>query len=143
MAAHDAVLTRPWADGEHAFRLPIKQLLELQEKCGAGPIKIFDRLQQRDWRVEDVRETIRLGLIGGGMAPHAALVLVSRYVDGCLIDNVAVAIDVLAASLMGPPGEETAGAGKQTAAEETDGSPPPPSTVSAPSSDSPPATLAT
>ncbi|GGA63879.1 gene transfer agent family protein [Pelagibacterium lentulum] len=34
-----------------------------------------------DWRVDDLRETIRLGLIGGGATPTDADVLMLRYFD--------------------------------------------------------------
>ncbi|MGU3495933.1 gene transfer agent family protein [Xanthobacteraceae bacterium A53D] len=144
MAAHDATITMPWADGTHAFRLPINQLLELQEKCNAGPVEIFDRLQLRTWRVQDVREVIRLGLIGGGKDTYASLALVSRYVDDRpLLESVPVAAQILAAALMGPAEEEGTSTGKPMAGEEAPGSPPPPSSVPAPSSDSPRETSAT
>ncbi|GHC61629.1 gene transfer agent family protein [Limoniibacter endophyticus] len=34
-----------------------------------------------DWRVDDIRETIRLGLIGGGTTPTDAYIAVARYID--------------------------------------------------------------
>ncbi len=63
-----------------------------------------------DWRVEDVRETIRLGLIGAGMTPTDAFVAVSRYVDQTekypLIDNVGIAAGILHHALTAPVGED-------------------------------------
>lgn len=70
-----------FGDGQYLFRLPVGQLRELQEKCACGPMPILQRLSSSAWRIDDVRETIRLGLIGGGMTPPAALKLVERYVD--------------------------------------------------------------
>ena len=63
--------------------------------------------------MDDLRETIRLGLIGGGMDPLDALVLVKRYVDDRpLMENVLPAWRILSAALMGPeddaPGKEAA-----------------------------------
>ena len=129
----DASLTMAWGDGEHRFRLAIGQLRELQEKCNAGPAEIFQRLLDRTWRVDDLREVLRLGLIGGGMKPAEALVLVKRYVDERpLLENVGPALQVLTAALVGP---EDIASGKvgAPATEETDGSPSAPSTAAEPS----------
>lgn len=96
-----------WADGKHLFRLAIGQLRELQEKTNAGPNELFNRLGEQTWRVDDIRETIRLGLIGGGAAPERALGLTGRYVDERpLLENVPVARAILLAALIGAP-EET------------------------------------
>lgn len=71
-----------WADGHYTFALPVKQLMELQEKCDAGPRWIRVCLENRaEKKIEYWRETIRLALIGGGMSPVAALKLVERYAD--------------------------------------------------------------
>lgn len=95
-------ITFEWADGEHTFRLAIGQLRELQDKCSAGPMEILDRLAGRTWRVDDVRETIRLGLMGGGKGASEALTFVKRYVDDApLTDNVHVAQAILLAALIG------------------------------------------
>ncbi|CDZ43195.1 Hypothetical protein NGAL_HAMBI1146_59680 [Neorhizobium galegae bv. officinalis] len=63
-----------------------------------------------DWRIEDVRETIRLGLIGGGASPTDAYIAVSTYVDQVerypLIDNVGVAAAILHHALTAPEGEK-------------------------------------
>ena len=102
-----------WADGTHAFRLAIGQLVELQEKTGVGPMALWRRLVESEWRVGDLRETIRLGLIGGGAAPSAALTLVRDYVEARpLVESVPVAIAILAAALYGAPDEPV---GKETA----------------------------
>lgn len=96
-----------WADGTYRFRLAIGQLRELQEKCNAGPPEIFDRLMKNTWRVDDVRETLRLGLIGGGTKPSDALVLVIRYVDSRpWMENVPAALGVIGAALVGDPNDQ-------------------------------------
>lgn len=104
--SRDAKITLDWADGTHDFRLGWKQLVELQEKCDAGPNLILQRLFDGAWRVQDISETIRVGLIGGGMKPADALKLVRTYVeDRPPMESVLVAQAVLGAGLMGAPDE--------------------------------------
>jgi hypothetical protein len=70
-----------WAGGEHEFKLTIGDLRALQEKTGRGPEEILARLAARTWHVDEAIETVRLGLIGGGMARDEAKRLVSLVVD--------------------------------------------------------------
>ena len=136
MAGFDARHTMVFGDGEYPFRLAIAQLLELQELTKAGPLELYDRLRGRDWRVQDIREPIRLGLIGAGMAPADAVRLVQRYVEQRpLLDSVPIAAIIVMRALAMP---EDLPAGKAEAATETDASPPPPSIEPAPFSDSDP-----
>lgn len=134
--SRDASLSLIWGDGEHRFRLPIGQLRELQEKTNAGPAEVLRRLTAGTWRVDDVRETIRLGLVGGGMTPESAYVLTVRYVDerpwG---QNVAPAQAILLAALVGAPDEPVGKADAPEAATEAnmDASPSEPSTGQGPS----------
>jgi len=134
MGTHDGAITRDWGDGTHVFRLPVSQLLELQDLCNAGPAEIYDRLLQHKWRYQDLRETIRLGLIGGGMGPQEALARIKRYVEPPqpLLDSVPVALEILGMALVGPAdagaGADDQPAGKAQAAAGHDGSPLPPST---------------
>lgn len=102
----DAFIPLDWADGTYAFRLGWGELAELQEKCDAGPYVILDRLQGRQWRIEDISNTIRLGLIGGGMEPVKALKLVRKYVEARPpVENLIYAVGILSAGLMGAPDE--------------------------------------
>ena len=71
--SRDASVTFDWADGTYKFRLPYGQIAELQEKTGCGPQFLLSRIIDGSWKVDDLRETIRLGLIGGGTEPIAAL----------------------------------------------------------------------
>ena len=103
----DGSTTLLWADGEHRFRLAIGQLRELQEKCDAGPGELLLRLTSHRWRVDDILQTIRLGLIGGGMSPTNALVLVKRYVeDRPWGENIVIAAQIIVAAVTGDPNEE-------------------------------------
>jgi hypothetical protein len=116
------------------FILPIGQLRELQAKCDAGPATILTRLLAKqaalaampepktpkdagilqmlsllggDWRVDDIRETVRLGLIGGGKTPSEAFILVSRYVDARPpMENLSLAAEILMVSLLGPEDDQ-------------------------------------
>jgi len=100
-----------WADMQgagsgrkHVFCLTIRCLEELQDKCNAGPQAIWQRLVDGTWKIADVRETLRLGLIGGEMKPIDAAKMVERYCDsGSLLENVIYARAVLQAALAGPP----------------------------------------
>lgn len=99
-----------WADGTHEFRLAVAQIEELQEKTSCGPYALLQRIASGTWMLGDVRETIRLGLIGGGMKPVDALRLVRDYVDERpLLESVAPARTILMAALMGAPDGEKPG----------------------------------
>jgi len=89
-----------FADGTHLFRLRIGELIELQEKCDAGPAHILMRLSSQAWHVNDVKETLRLGLIGGGKTAAQAHALIQRYVVGPTDDPVPLAPLVLTAELV-------------------------------------------
>lgn len=103
----DAMVTFDWADGTHSFRLAWGQLAELQEKCDAGPYVVLQRLHNGEWRIEDIINIIRLGLIGGGMEPAQALKLVRRYVEARPpMENLIPAQVILSAALTGAPEEK-------------------------------------
>lgn len=70
-----------WAGGEHDFALRIGELRALQQNCDAGPEEILNRLRLGRWRVDDVLEPIRLGLIGGGMERAEAGGLALKIAD--------------------------------------------------------------
>jgi hypothetical protein len=102
MSKRSAAVTLSWGDGDYVFRLGIRELHELQDKCNAGPNAIVTRIVRGDWRVEDLVETIRLGLIGGGLAPVAALKLTRLYAeDRPLMESILPAQAILMAALAG------------------------------------------
>lgn len=96
-----------FADGTYGFRLAIGELEELQEKTGVGPYALLRRLLANDWRVEDVTQTIRLGLIGDGVKPGDASKLVQRYVEqrSDWVSNSMIAQAIVSAALIGAPEE--------------------------------------
>ena len=98
----DASITLDWADGTYTFRLAWGQLMELQDQCDAGPYVVLNRLAGGTWKMQDVTQPIRLGLIGGGMTPPQALLLTRRYVeDRPPMENWATAYAVLSAGILG------------------------------------------
>lgn len=147
-----------FADGEYTFALKLPQLIELEEKCGFVDAKgnkrkkpvleIYAGLLQGRFvdesgtefgaphrgaaSITDIRETLRLGLIGGGeglvngtvikVSPLLAKSLVERYVDDRPVnESWPVASSVIAASVEGydppkkaePPVEAAAGMKKR------------------------------
>ena len=100
---------RVWAGGEHVFVLRLGELRALQERTQRGPDEIVARLANRTWWVDDALETVRLGLIGGGMdAGEARRVLASATETAPLTEFRALAFDVLCAALYPPVEEEEA-----------------------------------
>lgn len=96
----------PWADLEEVtFDLPLGAVRHLQEKTGAGPPVILSRLQQDQWRVDDYRETILQGLIGGKQfTKDQAGALVRKFVDDQpAAESLMTAQAVLMAFILGAP----------------------------------------
>ncbi len=111
--SRDAKITMTWADGDYVFRLGWGELEELQEACNAGPYVLLGRLYDESWRMADIAEAIRLGLIGGGMMPVDALKKVRAYVKKRPpMENLHFAQAILSAGVIGvedeKPGEDEA-----------------------------------
>lgn len=117
--SRSAEVTLDWADGTYKFALKIDQLVELQEKCEAGPwyvqwaleaalmARSLDMAPPKDASPAYVTETIRLGLIGGGMDAIEALKKVRAYAGpGQLNENIATAFAVIGVALQGAPEDE-------------------------------------
>lgn len=112
-----------WGDGPNKFFLGIEQLEELQAKTGVGPERLFARLGEGDWRVSDISETIRLGLIGAGLPPGNAYAKVKNYCYPArpLAEGIHPAMRIIAAALRGPEHDRVgkAPAGETSEATET------------------------
>jgi Phage tail tube protein, GTA-gp10 len=133
-----------WGDGEHKFNIAkLKCILELEEKCGTGIAEILKRVNDGVWRFNDIRETLRLGLIGAGMTPDKALTLINRYCDDRpWVENVLPVQAILFAAMFGIPQDdpltkkaETERAKEDPSMPTMEGSSVPSSTDSAPPSD--------
>lgn len=78
-----------WKGGEHSFALRIGELQALQDATGEGPGASLQRLylsmqsgpMMGGWKIADVVDTVRLGLIGGGMERTEATKIVRETVD--------------------------------------------------------------
>jgi hypothetical protein len=102
-----------WAGGEDSFCLAkVGLILDLEEKCKAGIAMILGRLGAGQWGLSDVRETIRLGLIGGGATPERAMSAIRNHVDeNPLSSSVLLAYEIIAAVLVGVPDDPVGKAG--------------------------------
>lgn len=105
-----------WGGEERLFRLPIGRIRAIQEKCDAGLPELLRRYITQAWMIDDVREVILQGLIGGGLDNQTATKAVLAYFDDTPIQpHVTVAQAIVAAAIVGvddedlgePEGEET------------------------------------
>ena len=126
-------ITLPFGPDERTFRLGIGQLRAIEERCDAGAPELLMRLGplvralrakltyrqiltaglMGTWRIDDVREVLLQGLIGGGMPPTEAGVMIRAYFDEKMsLDFAPLAFLVLEAAWTGPeddpPGEPLA-----------------------------------
>lgn len=92
-----------FGDGTYRMGLRYADVVELEKLLGdVGPLVILQRLGG-PWQMQDIREIIRLSLIGGGMQPTKALALVRVYVEARpALENLALAYRVLATAINGP-----------------------------------------
>jgi hypothetical protein len=99
-----------FGDGVHRFDIHahgFQFLIELQEKLNEGPMMTFRRLYGGSWRVEDIREVLRLSLVGGGMTPAEVNKLMVRYFERSpLAEHAALALSVLSAAIVGRKSED-------------------------------------
>jgi hypothetical protein len=73
------MIRRFFGEEEHPFALTPETIAELERKLNAGIAEIYGRVMGARFRFGDLVEIIRLGLIGGGMNPQAAMALVDTY----------------------------------------------------------------
>lgn len=122
MSAHGDV-TFDWGDGTYTFRLGLGEIRQLQEKTGLGPLALFNRIDSDNWMVDDLRETLRLGLVGFGMKDAKALALIkANFDERPKINAKEPAMRILHAFLLGAPEDPV---GKPQAAEHMNGQPAP------------------
>lgn len=108
--SRDASITLDFAGEERVFRLSIGRWRVVQEKCDAGPSELLRRYLTDSWRVDDLREVLRQGLIGGG-GPNADVgkidaLLRREFDDLPLLPFVPVCQAIVMASLVGAPDED-------------------------------------
>lgn len=100
-----------WVGGEHRFRLGIGQLRALQKNCDAGPEQIFNRIRLGNWRVDDLIEVLRLGLIGSGEMDQkeAGPFVANLFEKHPALAFKLTALAVLAAALLPLEGQDVEG----------------------------------
>lgn len=130
--SRDATIEILFAGDTRTFKLAIENILALEDSCDAGCAELLERLSTGRWRVRDVIEPIRLGLIGHGVEPRMAKRMVDETITpGRLSEHVLIAQAIIMTALVGDPREQV---GKDQAAtdptEATDAFPPPQSTAS-------------
>lgn len=111
----DGAITRDEWGEPVAFRLAIGECRQLQDAINRprvemgmpplGPTSLIRLLVAGDAWLHEVREVIRLGLIGAGMKHDRAMVLIKRHVEppGQWKEASALAALILGAALYGPP----------------------------------------
>lgn len=99
-----------WGGGQTLFRLGIGELEKLDDALDCGPAHLLEKIRTGTWRVKDLRETLRWGLIGGGLTPPEAAKQLALYFDGRpLMEAVLPAQAILIAVLAGAPDEPVGG----------------------------------
>lgn len=102
-----------WPGGDHDFRLRIGELRSLQQATGAGPEELYQRINRGHWRIDDLIQVIRWGLVGAGeMKDGDAARFVTPLVDLHPLSQFRItAAAILAMTLLpiegDPVGEET------------------------------------
>jgi hypothetical protein len=114
----DGSIVIEWGGDEYKFRLAIGEMRDLFEfinkprvAIGApmiGPMTLLQTLEKGDGWPNEIREIIRLGLIGGGMKTDRALVLIKTLVEppGHLLSAHVVAYKVLMSAISPVEDEE-------------------------------------
>lgn len=135
-----------WADGKYPVRLGIGELQELERKTNTGTLELYRRVSAEKWRINDLREILRNGLIGGGMPLLEVNGMIARYFDSMvvgLVTHVEPAMAVLMLALVRPPAPGDEELKKEEAMKMNDPSTLSPSTKMGPLSDMAPERLMT
>lgn len=90
-----------WAGGTHVFDLNSKRVSWMISRAFPGvngdtPAAAFLRFEQGTWSPDDVKQTMRIALIGGGLSEQDTDVLVAEHVSNQpLAANAMIACQVL------------------------------------------------
>lgn len=96
-----------FGDGPRLFRLTDAMTAELEHLTETGIGGLFMRMTRNDFRLSDLTQVIRLGLIGGGTNPEEAARLVDTYArQRPLAEILPLALDVLDARWSGSEAAE-------------------------------------
>lgn len=93
-----------FGDAEHTFKLTDDMITELERLSGVGIGAFYQRAIAMQFSVADITQTIRLGLVGGGMNPEQAKTLTDTYaVNRPMAETFPLALDILDARWSGTP----------------------------------------
>lgn len=85
-----------FGDGEHTFALTDDMITELERIADLGIGALYLRCVNMQFKISDLVEVIRLGLIGGGASPKQAARLTDTYGRNRPIDELyPLVVDVL------------------------------------------------
>lgn len=91
-----------FGDKERDFTLTDPMIAELERQTGTGIGSLFLRLTRSDFRLADLVEIVRLGLIGALTDPQEASRLVETYARNRPIGEVLpLALDIVTARWLG------------------------------------------
>jgi hypothetical protein len=110
----DGSVTLVWGDGENKFRFAIGQFRELQERVNqrrvaigaplVGPMGLLASLRAQDAWPDDVRDVLRIGMVGGGMPIKEVNRKLSHHFDNKPpLESMMTAYAALFAGLVGVP----------------------------------------
>lgn len=110
----DGSVTLVWGDGENQFRFAIGQFRELQERVNQrrlaiggqpiGPMSLLLSLQAKDAWPDDVRDILRIGLVGAGMPIKEVHQKLVTYFDNTpFLEHILTAHAVLFSGFVGIP----------------------------------------
>lgn len=105
--ARSITLRRAFGGRDCSFKLRWGEIEQLEQACGAGIGAIWQRVATLQFRAADIRETVRLGLQGAGLAePMATAAVKLVFEEGPLLPHVQLAADILGAALEGAEPEK-------------------------------------
>jgi hypothetical protein len=93
-----------FGDASYRFALTDDMIHELENVTAIGIGALYTRVVNSEFRISDIVQIIRLGLIGGGNAPTTAKRLVDAYaVNRPLDETLPLTLDILDARWLGTP----------------------------------------
>jgi hypothetical protein len=98
------LIRRPFAGQERSFDLRIGEITALERACVCGIYGLVSRIAGHQAYAADIRETIRLGLVGGGMSDAESTRLVMASCDGYpLSQHLPLAAEIIQSVVDGLP----------------------------------------
>jgi Phage tail tube protein, GTA-gp10 len=98
------LIRRPFAGQERSFDLRIGEIQALERACSCGIFGLLMRIGSHQAYAADIRETIRLALIGGGETDAASTTLIMAEIDGRpLSEHLPLAAEIIKSVIDGLP----------------------------------------